>query len=127
MPRFAAGDYIFSTTAGRRPIGAFSQAKARLDQALAGEVAPWRAHDLRRTMRTGLSSLGTLVFIAELVIGHTQSGVHAVYDLHRYDAEKRAALEAWEARLLSIVAPESGPEPALPPDNVVPLPARAGA
>jgi len=35
-----------------------------------------------------------------------------VYDVHRYDKEKREALMQWEARLMSIVAPE-------PPESVV--------
>jgi len=75
---------------------------------------------LRRTTRTRLSELGVTPFIAELVIGHTQKGVHAVYDLYRYHDEKQAALLKWEAKLLSIVAPEPAP-------NVVPMSARARA
>jgi len=59
-------------------------------------------------------------FVAELVIGHRQQGVSAIYDLYRYHNEKRAALLKWEAKLLSIVAP--GPEPA---GNVVAMPRRA--
>jgi hypothetical protein len=41
--------------------------------------------------------------VAELVIGHKRQGVEAVYDLHRFDAEKRQALEAWSQKLMSIV------------------------
>ena len=33
--------------------------------------------------------------IAELVIGHTQQGLRNGYDLHRYEAVKRHALELW--------------------------------
>ena len=82
-------------------------------------VPAWTLHDLRRTVRTRLSAIGVLPVVAELVIGHKQTGIAAIYDLHRYDAEKRDALTRWEATLRSIVAPE--PEP----DNVVRL--RAGA
>jgi integrase len=63
----------------------------------------WRPHDLRRTMRTGLSACGIRPDIAELVVGHAKTGIVAVYDHHGFDAEKRAALEAWERRLLAIV------------------------
>ena len=49
-------------------------------------------------------------FIAELIIGHPQKGVHKVYDVHRYQAEKRKALERWANRLRDIVTP--------PPANV---------
>jgi integrase len=60
----------------------------------------WRPHDLRRTARTGMAAAGVGETVAELTIGHTRKGIAAVYDLHRYDREKRAALEAWERQLL---------------------------
>jgi integrase len=115
LPTFNWGKFVLSTTAGRRPISGFMKLKARLDRRIAalspGGIADWRLHDLRRTVRTNLSSLGVSPFIAELVIGHRQGGVHAVYDLHRYEAEKRDALNQWAAKLRSIVEP--------PPANVV--------
>jgi integrase len=119
LPRFAAGDFVFAGQTGAKPFSGFSKAKARLDRKLvelvkAGErvqpIAPYTLHDLRRTVRTRLAELGVTPFVGELVIGHAQKGVHAVYDLHTYDAEKREALLKWEAKLLSIVAPE----PAMP-------------
>jgi integrase len=127
LPRFAAGDFVFSGQTGAKPFSGFSKAKRRLDKLIgdiAGGIAPYTLHDLRRTVRTRLAELGVTPFVGELVIGHTQKGVHAVYDLHRYEKEKRAALEAWEARLLAIVAPE--PEPAAP-NNVVAMPERVRA
>lgn len=62
----------------------------------------WAPHDLRRTMRTGLSACGIPDHVSEATIGHTRKGIQAVYDHHTYDAEKRAALEAWERRVLAI-------------------------
>jgi integrase len=118
LPRFAAGDFLFAGQTGGRPFSGFSKAKARLDRAI-GEIEPFTLHDLRRTVRTRLAELGVTPFVGELVIGHTQKGVHAVYDLHRYNDEKRDALARWERRLLAILAPE----PAGP--NVVSLPRRA--
>jgi integrase len=107
LPRYAEGDCLFSTTFGKKPIAAFSKYKRRLDKAIVaiGCVEPWQLHDLRRTVRTGLSRAGISVFEAELVIAHTQSGVHGVYDRHRYDDEKRAALEKWEQLLARIRNP----------------------
>jgi integrase len=118
LSRFAAGDFVFSGATGAKPFSGFSTAKKRLDE-LVGDIEPYTVHDIRRTVRTRLAQLGVTPFVGELVIGHTQTGVHAVYDLHTYDAEKREALERWERRLLAIVEPE----PARP--NVVALPARA--
>jgi integrase len=102
LPRFALGDFVFSGQTGAKPFSGFSKAKTRLDR-LTGGIAPYTLHDLRRTVRTRLAELGISPFIGELVIGHTQKGVHAVYDLHRYTDEKRDALEQWERRLLAIV------------------------
>jgi integrase len=117
LPRLAKGDYLFS---GDRPFSGFSKAKKRLDQAIGG-IAPFTLHDLRRTVRTRLAELGVLPVIAELTIGHRQQGIAAVYDRHRYDREKREALERWERLLLAIVDPKPAPP------NVVALPARANA
>jgi hypothetical protein len=78
--------------------------KARFDRTVAtiGDVQPWRLHDLRRAVRTGLSRAGVLPFHAELVIAHQQSGVHGVYDRYRYHTEKLDALASWEALLVKI-------------------------
>ena len=94
----------------------------------AKDVQPWgrwTPHDLRRTMRTGLSACKVRPDIAELTIGHVKGGIVAVYDQHGFDAERRAALESWEARLLRIVG---GQDPdAAEADNVVTLGAHANA
>jgi integrase len=96
----------------------YVRAKRRLDAALTalngGKAIPhWVWHDLRRTFRTGLSTIGIAPHIAELCIAHRQQGLAKVYDQHKFDAEKRHAFEAWAQRVMSIVAP--------PPDKVVPL------
>jgi integrase len=116
LPRWP-GPYVFSTTGGKWPISGFSKMKIRLGVAMP-DIASWRFHDLRRTMRTGLSALPIPSTVCELCIGHTQPGLHKVYDLHSYRDEKRRAFELWAARLAEIVEPgEAG--------NVIPLPARA--
>jgi integrase len=106
LPRFAGGDFVFSTTAGRTPINGFSQAKERLDRLvkLAGQDA-WVFHDLRRTMRTHLSALQVQSIVAELTIAHSKPGLHRVYDLHAYQDEKRHCLTLWEKRLAGILNP----------------------
>jgi integrase len=63
-----------------------------------------RLHDLRRTVRTRLSSLGVTPDIAERVLGHAIKGVRRNYDFYDYVNEKRAALEAWCAALDRILA-----------------------
>ncbi len=79
----------------------------------------WTPHDLRRTMRAGLSACRVRPDIAEMTIGHVKSGIIAVYDHHSFDAERQAAWEAWDARLSRIVA---GQDPdAAQANNVVRL------
>jgi integrase len=90
LPRFETGDYIFTTMAGERPFSGFGKSKDRLDAAIAklraearggkgatiqkGDWLPkWVLHDLRRTVRTRLSSL-TMPLIAELILSHVQQG-----------------------------------------------------
>lgn len=108
VPHFT-GPFLFSTTYGKRPISGFGKIKQTLDHRIAEDggkpLAGWRLHDLRRTMRTNLSALAILPVVAELMIGHRQRGIAAVYDLHAYEAEQRAGFEAWSARLVSIVDP----------------------
>lgn len=99
-----------------RAVARFSDELGSHDRARGGR---WRPHDLRRTMRTGLSACRVRPDIAELVIGHTKKGIIATYDQHAFDMERQAALEAWERRLQLILA---GHDPdAESADNVVKL------
>jgi integrase len=77
----------------------------RITAAEGKALAPWRIHDLRRTVRTRLGKLGVLPHIAELVLNHAghKSGIGGVYDHHDYEPEITAALAKWEAHLLAIV------------------------
>jgi integrase len=117
LPRFAGGDYLFSSTHGRKPVNGFSNAKIvleqRLAEALGAEPERWVLHDIRRTVRTRLSGLRVPDPVAEMVIGHARKGLARVYDQHQYLDEMREALDAWAMRLRSIVEP--------PATNVVAL------
>jgi integrase len=102
LPRFA-GDCVFSTTDGEKPVSAFADAKKRLDHA--SGVRDWVLHDLRRTFRTKLSALPIEDRVREQMIAHAAPGLHRVYDLHRYSDEKRMGFQLWENRLMTIVEP----------------------
>lgn len=110
-------EYVFEARPGK-PITptSLSRAVRRFADALGikdNEEGHWRPHDLRRTARTGLAAAGVSETVAEAVIGHTRQGVIGVYDRHGYEGEKRAALEAWERRLLNIASGGG--------DNVIPF------
>ncbi len=116
------GDCVFSSgRSGDRPVSGFSKSKVALGARGCAFPEPWTLHDLRRTFRTRLSALAVSLDIAEKVVNHVPKDVRHVYDLHRYREEKRAALEAWAARLRMIIA-----EPVDPSGRVVPLTRRSG-
>ena len=120
--------HVFEAWPGK-PVNnaALARAVERSREAMGNRDAetwgPWRPHDLRRTARTGLSACKVRPDIAELTIGHTKRGIVAVYDQHGFEAERRAALEAWERRLTAII---EGRDPdSASGDNVLRMEARA--
>jgi integrase len=115
--------FVFSTKPGSRFQG-FTKCKTRLDTL--SETTDWTIHDLRRTLRTGLSSLRIVPDVAERVIGHVIGGVRGVYDRYAFLDEKRDALGLWADRIEAIVK-ASPPSKATPmkPNVVTLLPRRA--
>lgn len=120
LPRFAAGDWLL-TVNGPHAFSNFGHNEAELDRiagALLGEpLAPWRLHDIRRTVATGLQRLGVRLEVIEAVLGHvsgSRAGIVGVYQRHRFEAEARQALAAWAAHLQRLLDPT-------PAAEVVPL------
>ncbi|MEE8562654.1 MAG: hypothetical protein V3S92_03445 [Alphaproteobacteria bacterium] len=95
--------YVFSPGGEEIPYGNLVKPKRALDAA--SGVTAWIWHDLRRTLRTGLSRLGIRPDISERVIGHSVGGkLGETYDLYEYRAEKLGALEAWAAYVETVVS-----------------------
>ncbi len=67
-------------------------------------VAHWSAHDLRRTTRTLLATIGCPNEIAEAVLVHVQPGIIGIYNWHTYDRERREWLTKLSHRLEEIAA-----------------------
>jgi integrase len=105
--------YLFSVRPGR-PVAAFHKAKKQLDALMAQELSaiiqPWRIHDLRRTVRSGLSQLRIPRDVSEAVLAHVPPGIVGTYDVYDYFEEKTAALERWSEHLRSIVEPKPAPD-----------------
>jgi integrase len=103
-------DLIFGHGATRGFTG-WSVAKLKLDARIAkvtGKSLPaWVTHDLRRTFSTLANELGLAPpHVIEACLGHIsgfRSGVASVYNLARYQSERRIALERWAETLLSWV------------------------
>jgi integrase len=67
------------------------------------EIEEWRLHDLRRTAATHMAKLGVDRLVISKILNHAEGGVTKTYDRHRYEAEKRAALDRWALRLQAVV------------------------
>lgn len=107
------GEYVF-TSSGAKPYENVSRGKADLDQRLKKlrkqegmvVISPWKLHDLRRTVASGMARLGVAPHVIEKVLNHTSgviSGVAAVYNRHQYTKEMGEALKLWETHMLEIL------------------------
>ena len=104
--RLTTGDYPFPSQKTRLPI----QQKQLTEQAWRMRISnkmvdlpAWTPHDLRRSVRTGLSRLQCPNEVAEAVLGHSRKGIEGTYDLHRYEAECRRWLQKWADHLDSLI------------------------
>jgi integrase len=132
LPSVERSDYVF-TTNGRTPISGWSRAKTLLDRAIAAEagtnaagparsdesdeIAPWRIHDLRRSVATGLQRLGVGLQVIEAVLGHvsgSRAGIVGVYQRHSFEDEKRVALERWGHHVAGLVSGDAAELVAFP-------------
>lgn len=84
------------------PYSTTSPKKARLRL----PVTRWAPHDLRRTSRTYVASMGCPADVGEVLMGHVLAGVEGVYNRYTYDKEKLEWLTKLSTYLESLVAPE---------------------
>lgn len=106
--------FVFSTN-GETSISGYSKAKLRLGKEIAalakdddeiGTIGPWRFHDLRRTLATGMQRLGVRFEVTEAILNHvsgSKSGVAGVYQRHDWGPEKKAALQAWSDHVAGLL------------------------
>ena len=104
-----AWTFVF-TRDGVAAVDHFSKAKRRLDEKILEldemALAPWRVHDLRRTVATGLARLGVSLPVIEKTLNHTSgsfSGIVSVYQKHEFLDERREALNKWAAHVASVL------------------------
>jgi integrase len=101
------GELVFGS--GAKPLSGWSKAKAALDAKIrvnGRRIAPWRTHDLRRSVASPLAEMGTHPVVIEKLLNHASGaagGLTAVYQRSDRRAERRAAMEAWGSRLETIV------------------------
>jgi integrase len=106
VPEIVGRDCVFG---GRSPAGFcdWSRGKAELDQRLGDQVAPWKIHDIRRSVATHLGDdLNVQPHVIECILGHYggfRRGTAQVYNKSPYANEMRTALVAWSEHLQSLV------------------------
>jgi len=68
-----------------------------------GDLEHFTVHDLRRTCRSLLASLGVPGHVAERCLNHTLKGVEGIYIRHDYFNERREALELLARKLAPLM------------------------
>ena len=102
--------YLFPAAKNRfknKPATVFNSwgnSKADFDEEL--DIAPWKVHDLRRTLRTKWAELVISPEVAEKYINHvsgTHGGLDAIYNHYKYEKPMQNAVEVWERHLQSLL------------------------
>lgn len=96
--RLNSDKYLFPSQATKKPIQQkyLTENSWRLrESGQMLDMPHWTPHDLRRTVRTGLSRLQCPNEVAEAVLGHTRGGVEGIYNLYTYDVECKKWLQIW--------------------------------
>jgi integrase len=117
LPRFEDGKFALTLDGGRTPSVNYFRGKERIDALLPPGFAPWRLHDLRRSVASGMARIGIALPTVEKVLGHVSgsfAGIVGGYQRHDFAGEKRLALEAWGRHVVALTAPAE-------PSNVVEL------
>ncbi|WP_131112220.1 tyrosine-type recombinase/integrase [Sulfuricystis thermophila] len=70
-------------------------------------VTQCHVHDFRRTLISRLPDLGFEPFLGHKIANHVLSGVFAHYNHNSYEAQRKAALEAWAALIELLAAGEN--------------------
>lgn len=68
-----------------------------------GELAHFTVHDLRRTCRSLMASIGVPGHVAERCLNHKLKGVEGIYNRHDYFNERRDALELLARKLAPLM------------------------
>jgi len=121
LPRIKGG--LLITTNGRTPFSGLSRAKRALDDAMLREIrktnsnaelAPWRLHDLRHTLKTWMQRARVAKDVRNAVQNHHDRDMDELYGHYTFEAEKRQALESWARHIEAAVSGNAS-------DNIVPM------
>jgi integrase len=106
LPRTNGSAFVL-TTNGEAASSDFGKKKRKLDALLPSDMAPWRLHDIRRSVATGMAKLGISLPVIEKCLNHVGGsfgGIVGVYQKHEFSEEKRHAFDAWAAFVSDLVS-----------------------
>lgn len=95
-PVDSRSDLFFASSRTGGPMSGWSKF---LDKLQRDSGVTFTLHDLRRTMRTGLSRLGVDVDTAELAIGHAREDLEKIYNRDDAIDALRSAFDKWSAHV----------------------------
>jgi integrase len=103
VPRRFGIDYLF----GERGKGfsRWSAGRQMLDEKITLSK-PWRLHDVRRSVATGMADIGIAPHIIEAILNHIsghKGGIAGVYNRSRYELEVASALMRWSDHMRSLI------------------------
>jgi integrase len=102
MPRRVNRDYVFGEYGEGFSTWTFN--KKTLDAVL---DKAWTLHDLRRTVATGMATVGVEPHIIEAVLNHQsghKSGVAGTYNRSTYSKQMKTGLGVWAAHIAAITS-----------------------
>lgn len=103
----SGSEYLFTATGSDKPLAEQSHLTMPnnifqwLKRHKNIELEHWSVHDLRRTMRTNMSTIAA-PHVCEIMLGHTLPKIWGTYDKHDYLQEQKSAYEQWFSRLEKI-------------------------
>ncbi len=87
----------------KNPDKMTNRRKFKVEEFWLDSIEDWTPHDLRRSVRTGLSRMRCPSEVAEAILGHSRKGIEGTYDLHRYEIECREWLQKWADHLDGLI------------------------
>lgn len=102
--------YVLTTDGGKSRVSGYSKAKRKLDEQVTdlveddeAPVSPWRFHDLRRSVATGLQRLRIPSDWIEAIQNRRKAGVAGTYQRYSFADEKREALLTWGGHVATLL------------------------
>src|SRR6516162_4186674 len=97
-------DHLFGDRAGGG-FTSWSRSKRELDRSLTGHVRPFRVHDIRRSVATGMADIGIEPHVIVACLNHYSGhrrGTAGVYNRSNYERAVKAALARWSEHVLAL-------------------------